>query len=247
MGIRVGLFWDDLQLTKKSIEKAHKECDKGGDWERRNRLKVYEGLYRMTTRDFKFAAEKFVETLATFTATELLTFTEYVFYTVITAMISMDRKLLKDKVLVSPEVLSVVHQVAGAKEFLESYCNSRYHEFNINFVTIIDHVKTDRYLHRHNRYFMRAMRLNAYKQFLASYKSVTLAAMAKEFGVSEGFIDSEVASFIASNRLGCKIDKVNGLIESNPTDERTALYKETIKTGDLLLNRIQKLSKVIDM
>lgn len=30
-------------------------------------------------------------------------------------------------------------------------------------------------------------------------------------------------------------------------DERSALYMESLKKGDLLLNRIQKLSKVIDM
>merc|ERR1711998_269219 len=167
---------------------GHKECDKGGDWEHRNRLKVYEGLFRMTTRDFKFASGKFLETLATFTATELISFKDYVFYTVITSMISQDRKTLKEKVLASPEVLSVVHEVPGCKEFLSAYCESRYHDFNINFVTTIDNVLEDRYLHRHNRYFMRAMRLNAYKQFLGSYKSVTLSAMAKEFGVSVAFI-----------------------------------------------------------
>jgi 26S proteasome regulatory subunit N7 len=30
-------------------------------------------------------------------------------------------------------------------------------------------------------------------------------------------------------------------------DAKTALYQQTIKQGDLLLNRLQKLSKVIDI
>jgi 26S proteasome regulatory subunit N7 len=30
-------------------------------------------------------------------------------------------------------------------------------------------------------------------------------------------------------------------------DAKSALYQDTIKKGDLLLNRIQKLSKVIDI
>merc|ERR1740120_492678 len=99
----------------------------------------------------------------------------------------------------------------------------------------------------HVRKFNRVMRLNAYKQFLASYRSVTLEAMAQEFGVSAAFIDSELSSFISSGKLTCKIDKVGGVIESNAADTRSQVYVEIIKQGDLLLNRMQKLSGAIDM
>merc|ERR1719473_2093325 len=98
----------------------------------------------------------------------------------------------------------------------------------------------------HIKKFNRVMRLNAYKQFLASYKSVTLEAMASEFGVSAAFIDGELASFISSGKLTCKIDKVGGVIESNEADNRNQVYKEIIKQGDLLLNRMQKLSGALD-
>merc|ERR1712170_58796 len=43
--LRIGLFYNDRKLI-----------DDGGDWDRRNRLKVYEGLYKLTIRDFKNAA-----------------------------------------------------------------------------------------------------------------------------------------------------------------------------------------------
>lgn len=45
-------------------------------------------------------------------------------------------------------------------------------------------------------------------QFLESYKSVTLASMARAFGVSLGFIDRELVDFIVAGRLPAKIDKV---------------------------------------
>ena len=57
--VRIGLFHMDLTLVKNSIEKARKLIDEGGDWDRRNRLKVYEGCYFMMTRDFKGAAKLF--------------------------------------------------------------------------------------------------------------------------------------------------------------------------------------------
>merc|ERR1712070_828802 len=45
--IRLGLFFNDLELMSKQIETAHDMLASGGDWERRNRLKVYEGLHKM--------------------------------------------------------------------------------------------------------------------------------------------------------------------------------------------------------
>merc|ERR1712072_607143 len=42
--MRLALFWNDLLLMKKLSEKAQDMLKTGGDWERRNRLKVYEGL-----------------------------------------------------------------------------------------------------------------------------------------------------------------------------------------------------------
>ena len=51
--MRIGLFYNDRPLITENIEKAKKLIDEGGDWDRRNRLKVYEGLYAVTIRDFK--------------------------------------------------------------------------------------------------------------------------------------------------------------------------------------------------
>lgn len=71
--------------------------------------------------------------------------------------------------------------------------------------------------------------------------------MASEFGVSANFIDAELAELIAARRLPCKIDKVEGIIETDPTDERNQCYKAALKRGDHLLNQIQKLSRAIDV
>jgi 26S proteasome regulatory subunit N7 len=40
---------------------------------------------------------------------------------------------------------------------------------------------------------------------------------------------------------------VAGIIETNRPDHKNQLYQDTLKKGDALLNRIQKLSKVIDI
>lgn len=52
--------------------------EEGGDWDRRNRLRTYEGVYAMAVRDFKTAASCFFETMATFTSTELMDYRTFV-------------------------------------------------------------------------------------------------------------------------------------------------------------------------
>jgi len=245
--IRVAFFFEDKELMKKNIDRAKAELVKGGDWERKNKLKVYEGIYLMINRQWKEAAKLFLNVMPTFTATELVEFKDFVFYTVLVSMASMDRPTMRSQLVSSPEVLSVIKETPDLQEFLESYFYCRYKVFNQKFVAVLEHVRADRYLTKHLKYFMRIMRLNAYRQFLASYRTVTLEAMASEFGVSAAFMDSELSSFISSGKLTCKVDKVGGVVESNEADSRSQVYVEIIKQGDLLLNRMQKLSGAIDI
>jgi 26S proteasome regulatory subunit N7 len=77
------------------------------------------------------------------------------------------------------------------------------------------------------------------------YRSVTLSSMARAFGVSVPLLDKELSHFIATGRLTAKIDSVGDLVETNRADKRNAQYQEVVKKGDVLLNHIQKLVRVI--
>merc|ERR1712137_1422295 len=80
--IRIGLFYIDHDLVTKNIEKAKTLIEEGGDWDRRNRLKVYQGLYCMVIRDFKEASGYFLDTVSTFTSYELMEYSTFVRYCV---------------------------------------------------------------------------------------------------------------------------------------------------------------------
>ncbi|KAL2932918.1 26S proteasome non-ATPase regulatory subunit 6-like protein [Bienertia sinuspersici] len=245
--LQVGLFDMDFDLISKSIDKAKNLFEEGGDWERKNRLKVYEGLYCMATRNFKKAASLFLDSISTFTTYELFPYDTFIFYTVLTSIITLDRVSLKQKVVDAPEILTVIGKIPYLSEFLNSLYDCQYKPFFAAFAGLTEQIKFDRYLQRHFRYYMREVRTVVYSQFLESYKSVTIEAMAKAFGVSVEFIDLELSRFIAAGKLHCKIDKVAGVLETNRPDAKNALYQATIKQGDFLLNRIQKLSRVIDL
>ncbi|RVW27920.1 26S proteasome non-ATPase regulatory subunit 6 [Vitis vinifera] len=243
----LGFFYMDFDLISKSIDKAKNLFEEGGDWERKNRLKVYEGLYCMSTRNFKKAANLFLDSISTFTTYELFPYDTFIFYTVLTSIISLDRVSLKQKVVDAPEILAVIGKIPYLSEFLNSLYDCQYKSFFSAFAGLAEQIKLDRYLHPHFRYYMREVRTVVYSQFLESYKSVTIEAMAKAFGVTVEFIDLELSRFIAAGKLHCKIDKVAGVLETNRPDAKNALYQATIKQGDFLLNRIQKLSRVIDL
>ncbi|KAK2648071.1 hypothetical protein Ddye_015560 [Dipteronia dyeriana] len=245
--LQLGFFYMDFDLISKSIDKAKSLFEEGGDWERKNRLKVYEGLYCMSTRNFKMAADLFLDSISTFTTYELFPYDTFIFYTVLTSIISLDRVSLKQKVVDAPEILTVIGKIPYLSEFLNSLYDCQYKSFFSAFAGLTEQIKLDRYLHPHFRYYMREVRTVVYSQFLESYKSVTIEAMAKAFGVTVEFIDLELSRFIAAGKLHCKIDKVAGVLETNRPDAKNALYQATIKQGDFLLNRIQKLSRVIDL
>jgi len=245
--IRVGLFWKDDDLTTRNIEKAKVLVEEGGDWDRRNRLKTYECVHLMSVRDFQKAALLFLETLATFTSYELCDYRSFIRYLILMSMVSLDRVTIKNKVIDSPDTLSVIHEIPFATQYLESFYNSDYTQFFVALAEVTEYMKTDRYLSTHVRYYCREMRVKAYAQLLESYSSVKLESMAAAFGVSPSFIDHELSRFIAANRIHCKIDKVGGIVETTRPDAKNAQYQATIKQGDLLLNRIQKLSRVINL
>ena len=117
--IRIGFFHADFDLISKNIEKATKYvvwrpsylseydlimlpfdrlADDGGDWDRRNRLKAYTGLYNLSIRNFKAGAELLLDTLSTFAATELMTYEEFITLCVISGVLTLERKDYKQKV-----------------------------------------------------------------------------------------------------------------------------------------------------
>jgi len=245
--IRVGLFWRDWAVMVQYLEKARSLVELGGDWDRKNRLKVYEALNFMSIREFKKSALLFLDTLSTFNSTELFNYNDFIFYTVVVSLVSLDRVTLREKVIDAPEILTVILEIPDLSDLLNSLYNSNYEQYFKALGLIITRLQSDRYLAPHVNFMCRELRILAYSQLLESYKSVQLESMAQRFGISVEFLDRELSRFIAAGRLHCKIDKVGGVAETNRPDAKNALYQSTIQQGDLLLNRIQKLSRVINL
>jgi 26S proteasome regulatory subunit N7 len=78
----------DIDALKKDVNQCKILVDEGADWDKKNKLKIFEGVYCMLIRDLNRAAELFMSSIATFTCVELMSYRDFVFYTVVTAMVT---------------------------------------------------------------------------------------------------------------------------------------------------------------
>lgn len=196
--IRIGIFYDDMELVKRSIDRAKSMIEEGGDWDRRNRLKVYEAYYLTRIRQFLPAANLFLDTLSTFTSEELFDYKTFIFYTIVTTIVSLDRVTLNKRILDSPEIKSVIHDLGALGTLITAYYNGEYGTFFQSMAQVLeDHIALDLAVHRHARYWAREMRVRAYAQFLESYKTVNLSSMASLFSVTAEFLDTYVSGTLS--------------------------------------------------
>lgn len=201
----------------------------------------------MITRDFHKAAKLFVDSMSTFSSPEIMSYEKLTFYTVVAGLMVLPRSEIKEKIINNSEILCIIRENPVLEGFLSAYYKCQYKEFFVQFLKIIQLIEEDDNLRQHKKYILKEMRVMIYSLFLESYKTVTLNQMALQFGITPAFLDKELSAFISARRLNCKIDKVSGLIESQRIDQRNTHYKNSLKQGELLLNRIQKLSRVADV
>ena len=185
--------------------------------------------------------------MATFTCVELCTYPEFVSYAVVTNVLDLPRPQLKKKIIDSPEVLQVIKQIPHLSTLVESLYECDYATYFLALMELEKVLLDDRYFSGHSRFVIRELRVLVYTQFLDAYKTVTLASMAAAFGVSVAFIDGELARFIACGRLNAKVDKVDNVVHTTRADLKSKKYQEIIKSGDVLLNRIQQLARVVSI
>ena len=106
--IRINLFFGDRLAAKKNIDRAKTLVESGGDWDRRNRLKAYQGLHLLTTRSYNLAAPLLLDSLSTFTSYELCSYSALVVYSVLAGSISLKRVDFKTKVVDAPEIRAIL-------------------------------------------------------------------------------------------------------------------------------------------
>ncbi|KAI6043276.1 26S proteasome subunit RPN7-domain-containing protein [Pisolithus marmoratus] len=234
--VRIGFFFGDNTLITDNLARAEKLIEEGGYWERGNHLKVYRGLHAVSIRQFKSGGELLLDALSIFTATELISYNDFVALTVIVNILTLARVDLKKKLITSPEVFSVLPDLPVPDDLLRSLYDCHYTNFFVALATLEQtYLLPSRLLFPHTRYYVREMRILAYPQLLELYRSVTLESLGGAFGVS---VDLSTGNSRGSLQTGaCIVRSIRCT--------KTAQYDKVVKQWDVLLNPVQRLSKVL--
>lgn len=239
--MRLAFFHNDTSTFKDLLDQAQILIKEGGDWERKNRFKVYEGLSMCLKRNFLGASSLFISTLSTFTATELMPYQDFVYRTVVLAVLSLNRGDFGAKIDRAMEVRAAGEDVLH----LLTLFHLEYAGFFDALVEVEQRFKSDIWFSKHLSYLIKELRVRAYNQFLEPYEALQISAMAQSFKVTDDFIESEMRRFISNRKLNAKIDRVSGTIHTNPPDSRAAKMRAALKGGEVLITRLQKLGRIL--
>ncbi|ORY75465.1 26S proteasome subunit RPN7-domain-containing protein [Protomyces lactucae-debilis] len=240
--LRLSLFFNDVQTTTSVLAETATLIEKGGDWDRRNRLKAYRGVFELSRRQFSEAAGVLLDTLSTFTSTELCSYADVVRYALTAGLIALPRTEIKSKIMDAPEVLALQADMPDLVSCVNSLYLCDYKTFFTALGSVQQSMLADRYLCAHAQFYVLALRIKAYNQLLSSYSSLSLTSMASSFGVSVEWLDADLARFIRAGKIQAVIDRVNGIVEtrSGQAGGKSVLYEQVIREGDKLLNKLQK-------
>ena len=68
--------------------------------------------------------------------------------------------------------------------------------------------------------------------------------MARDFDVTEKFIDQELFHFISKHKIQGQIDFKTKVIDTTKQDPRVNLYTQMIHKGDQIIERVHRLVKI---
>lgn len=227
--IRIALILGDKKMLHENIEKAN-HISAIADWDRKNRYKVYLGIYELQKANFEQAAVYLFESLASFEATEMLQFNQIILYLVFSGLLSFSRRDVETKMANNFEVL----KFKEVSELVEIFFNCEYSSLFESLIRFAELTKNDVFIGEYTDFFVKEMMFKGYQQFLFSYQSVDLQKMAQTFKVSTKFLEEDLRGFIIAQRLNCEIDKVDSLINVKGLECDVSYEKELAKAEEIL-------------
>lgn len=206
--IRTAIIFEKRAELVRYVEEASFIFQSSSDWDRKNRFKVYLGLFHLIKAEFNEAAVYFSNALSSFDATELITFDSLILYTVFTSLLTFNRDDLRVKLIENSEVRKCKELVELPECFFECY----YSEILRKLLLFLEHCEKDLFLAPFKDYFCKEMKIKMYFQLLVSYQSLQLARMASFFNIETSHLEEDLRCFIAEGRISCVIDRIDGVV-----------------------------------
>nr|AGE96482.1 hypothetical protein ECU10_0190 [Encephalitozoon cuniculi] len=237
--IRMGLIVGNRKVVEESIEVADDIYERGCDWDRRNRYKVYKGMFKMMRRKFKEAGILFSEILPSFESSEVISYSRTVRYMIFCGLLRFERREIETRILKCSDVIGSSEKLGVQLATSLFECN--YGDFMNDLYLFCKSLQDDVFVGRFVDLFCREMRLRVYGQVLESYRLMLLENMAQTFRVSVEYVERDLGEFIVEGRLWSKIDRISGVVEVTSREEQDV--SSVVGYGCDVVRRIKKCVK----
>ena len=219
------------------------------------------GLAQLSTNDFRGAATSFIQTSPLYLTLEpaagiiwqreVLSGNDVAVYGGLCALASMDRSELQQKVLFNTEFRNFLELEPHIRRAITLFCNSKYSQC----LEILESYRTDYlldvYLSKVLAAIYNRIRTKSIVQYFIPFSCVTLDEMAEKFQLTGEYtsIEDELEDLINSGVLDARIDLVDRLLISPPTNPRYNVHSDAIAMAEkydhtlrLRLTRLNLLS-----
>ncbi|KAF2031335.1 PCI-domain-containing protein [Setomelanomma holmii] len=200
------------------------------------------GLAQMSLGNFREAAKYFINTSPAYLTTDpsanitwqkdVISPNDIAVYGGLCALASMDRSDLQNKVLGSNEFRNFLELEPHIRRAINLFCNSKYSAC----LEVLESYRTDYYLDVYlfpvlNTVYSR-IRSTSIVQYFIPFSCVTLDEMASKFPVSGFRIEDELEEMINSGTLDARIDLVDRLLISPPTNPHHDVHTDALAMAD---------------
>jgi COP9 signalosome complex subunit 1 len=219
------------------------------------------GLAHMATGNFREAANSFIHTSPLFLTLEpaagiswqreVLSANDVAVYGGLCALASMDRSDLQQKVLANSDFRNFLELEPHIRRAINLFCNSKYSACLEVLEAYRADYLLDVYLSKALAEIYRRIRSKSIVQYFIPFSCVTLDEMANKFQVTGeyGSIEDELEDMINSGALDARIDLVDRLLISPPTNPRHDVHADALAMAEkydhtlrLRLTRLNLLS-----
>jgi COP9 signalosome complex subunit 1 len=207
-------------------------------------VSVCSGLAQMCTHNFREAATQFLTTPPSFVTLEplagikwqkeILTGNDVAVYGGLCALASMDRSDLQDHVLQNNDFRNFLELEPHIRRAISLFCSSKYSAC----LEVLEGYRTDYLLDiylapvLHDIY--RAIRTKCIVQYFIPFSCVTLDEMARKFQTTGAGqkIETELLEMIIAGVLNARIDLVDRLLISPPTNPRYTVHSDALAMAE---------------
>jgi len=237
--IRMGIIMGNKKIIEESAVEAMDACERGCDWDRRNRFKVYNGLLCLMRGKFDEAGIMLSDSLPSYDADEAMDYWRAVRYVIFCGALTFERPDLLKRILQNADVVG--NNEEEGMRIIRSLHECHYSNFMKELCAFCRIINDDVFVGKYVNMFCREMKLRVYGQILESYRSMHIEKMAEALGLGVEYVEKDLGEFIIEERLWSRIDRIERVIEMK---ERSSMdVSSVINEGSDVIRRIKRFVK----